>query len=699
MQSTITNKNGSITIYLSLVLCLIISVVLSITELSRMRLNRLYLQIASNAAIDSMLSLYDKKLWEYYRIFVVCYKTDELLKKEYDSYLMPYIYDKDSRDVISNWFVSKYLVDDSKLDYSRITEDKNFEKEAIEYMKMLLPGKVISMFNKSINYDEVSNINDVYNEVLEKKDEYERDSIYEQVDERYFDFDKEIRDLENYSRIINQNVSQLNRFIVTSRGMAVSKNKQTAHRAVAIVSQINSYTHTININIIRYKELMEQFRLKVIESENNFESDLSSGLYNYNDVTIEFIRSEFEHFKEYVDENNEMNLKAEQLSLELEEKLSVLDEYETSFREYIRDIESLEAEKRSILRERYEGYAEDIRQINDEIKEINEEIYEEGKDFRDELSSLEFTEPNLMASDGASNSMIDSLKSLLSSTEDFVLRLVMDEESYERLSSAEINMNEYNIKSNNNLLDKVLMGEYFFDMYNYHNKEKLHEETPSKSNALEVERLLFNKNSDIDNMKSTVYRLLLIREGLNLMHIYSDTNKRETAREFVYLVFGALTPIVAEIVYLLVLSAWAFAQAVVDVRDLLNNKRVMFFHNNESFRFDVEDIFVLCTGSLTGIDINEYEVSDNDIAFNYKDYLRLLLFLENGDNLNSRAISIIQYNISKEQGFFDIDKSIYSFDAENEFESNNIFNKILFFNLDNNNRNKYKVKVKAYASY
>ena len=64
MQYTTTNTNASITIYLSLVLCLIISVLFSITELSRMRLNRLYLQVATNASIDSMLRLYDKKLWE-----------------------------------------------------------------------------------------------------------------------------------------------------------------------------------------------------------------------------------------------------------------------------------------------------------------------------------------------------------------------------------------------------------------------------------------------------------------------------------------------------------------------------------------------------------------------------------------------------------------------------------------------------------
>lgn len=699
MQFTITNKNGSITISLSLVLCLIISIVFSITELSRMRLNRFYLQVASNSAIDSMLSLFDKKLWEYYRIFGVCYKTDELLKKEYEYYLTSYIYDKDTKDIISNWFVSRYLPDNSSLDYERIVDDIIFEKEAIEYMKMLLPGKVLSMFNKNINYDDVNEINDVFNEVLEKKEEYEKDSIYEQVLERYFDYDKEIRELENYSRIINQNVNQLNRFIIMSRGMSVSKNKQTAHRAIAIVSQINTYVDLINSNIKKYKELMIELRAKVFDSEDTFEYDLESGQYYYDDTIIDFIKTEFAQFKEYVDVDNEMNVKAEQLSLEMDEKVILFNEYERDLRECISSIESLEEEKRDILREKYAGYMVDIRQINDELKDINEEIFEEAKSFRDELSSLEFTEPNLMASDSTNNALIDTLKTLLSSTEDFVLRLVLDNDKYEQLNTLDINMNDYNISSNSNMLDKVLMGEYFFDMYNYYTKAEMNEKTPSNSTALEIERLLYNKNSDKENLKSTIYRILLIREGLNLMYIYSDTNKRELAREFVYMVFGALTPIVAEIVFILVLSAWAFAQAIVDINDLLNNKKVMFIHNSESFRFDLEDLFSLCAGTFTGVSISEYDIRDRDIAFNYKDYLRLLLFLEDESRLNSRAMSIIQYNINKEQAFFDINKCIYSFNAENEFESNNIFNKILFFDIDVSSREKYKVKVNAYSSY
>lgn len=698
MQYITTNKNASVTIYFSLVLCLIISILFSITELSRMRLNRLYLQVATNASVDSMLSLYDKKLWEYYRIFGVCYKDKDLLKKEYEQYLLPYVYDDESEEYISNWFISKYIADSSKLDITSIIDDTNFENEAIDYMKMILPGKLISMFNKNIDIDNVDRITDIYDEVISQKDEYEKDRIYEDVDERYFDFNEEISNLEIYSKLINDNVASLNNFISSNRYMSISKNKRTAKQVISIVSQINTFVNTININIIKFRELMDVFRDKVIRSEDNFDSDLATGVYNYNDITIDFIRDEFDKFKEYVDEDNEMNTKAKQLTYEIEEKINILREFENRFREYLSSIESLESEKRALSSSSYEGKADDVRSINEAINEINEEIYENGHAFRDELTTLEFTEPNLLVSESARQDLINILKSLLSSTEDFILKMVMPVEKYERLSEADISMNEYSIQSSHNLLNKVLIGEYFFDMFNYYNKEELKEVTPSNSHNFEVERLLFGKSSDKTNLKSAIYRILLIREGLNLMYIYKDSNKRELARKFVYMTFGALSPVVAEIVFILVLSCWAFAQAIVDVKNLLDNKKVLFFHTDESFQFDLEDIFSLVSGTITDTS-KEYKVKDTDLALNYKDYLRLLLIIENDDVLNSRACSIIQHNVSKEQIFFDIGKTVYSFSVENEFESSNIFTKMIFINSNDIVRDKYKIKVNAYASY
>ena len=79
-----------------MVLVLIISLILSVTELARMRAAKLYLQLASNSAIDSMLSLYHNKLWDYYRLYGVEYRANEMLKNKYKNYLLPYIYDENN---------------------------------------------------------------------------------------------------------------------------------------------------------------------------------------------------------------------------------------------------------------------------------------------------------------------------------------------------------------------------------------------------------------------------------------------------------------------------------------------------------------------------------------------------------------------------------------------------------------------------
>ena len=62
---------ASVSIFLSFILIMVISVILSITEIARIKILRLYFQIYSDIAVDSMLSLYHRRLWDYYRIFGV----------------------------------------------------------------------------------------------------------------------------------------------------------------------------------------------------------------------------------------------------------------------------------------------------------------------------------------------------------------------------------------------------------------------------------------------------------------------------------------------------------------------------------------------------------------------------------------------------------------------------------------------------
>ena len=85
-----TKFKGSVTVYFVIAITLIISVIMSVTEIARINAQKLYLQIATDSAIDSMASLYHRKLYEYYNLYGVEYRTNDGLVNEYLDFIYPY---------------------------------------------------------------------------------------------------------------------------------------------------------------------------------------------------------------------------------------------------------------------------------------------------------------------------------------------------------------------------------------------------------------------------------------------------------------------------------------------------------------------------------------------------------------------------------------------------------------------------------
>uniref|UniRef100_UPI000AA2D675 DUF5702 domain-containing protein n=1 Tax=Clostridium sp. NkU-1 TaxID=1095009 RepID=UPI000AA2D675 len=118
------------------------------------------------------------------------------------------------------------------------------------------------------------------------------------------------------------------------------------------------------------------------------------------------------------------------------------------------------------------------------------------------------------------------------------------------------------------LADRVLFGEYcgrFLTSF-------LSEE--DKEVKYELEYLVSGKKTDEENLKQTVLDILMIREGMNLIHILSDGQKREEAMALAGLITGSvgLAPLTG-IVAFFVMSIWALGEAIVDVRMLLEGKK------------------------------------------------------------------------------------------------------------------------------
>ena len=149
--------------------------------------------------------------------------------------------------------------------------------------------------------------------------------------------------------------------------------------------------------------------------------------------------------------------------------------------------------------------------------------------------------------------------------------------------------------------------------------------------------------------------LLAMREGLNLIYLFTDTEKRSEARALAAVITGVagFTPLIAVMTFF-ILGVWALGQALCDVRDLLGGKEVPFLHSRQSFYLTLEGL--LSIGSSNGV----LPEGGGQEGFSYREYLRILLFYGQSSLYDYRMMDMIQMNVKSGQQDFLLTRCIYS---------------------------------------
>ena len=82
---------GEITVFLSLTLICVLSLVLGLVESARTAGARLYLRMASDSAVSSVMSYYNRNLWDRYQLLFLEYESEEAIKETFGRYLDFYL--------------------------------------------------------------------------------------------------------------------------------------------------------------------------------------------------------------------------------------------------------------------------------------------------------------------------------------------------------------------------------------------------------------------------------------------------------------------------------------------------------------------------------------------------------------------------------------------------------------------------------
>ncbi len=172
----------------------------------------------------------------------------------------------------------------------------------------------------------------------------------------------------------------------------------------------------------------------------------------------------------------------------------------------------------------------------------------------------------------------------------------------------------------------------------------------------QLEYLIAGKESDIENLEAVCGRLLAIREGINYAYLLTDSGKVAECTALAAALVGAtMIPGLVEAVKQVLLLTWAFAESVMDVRLLLNGKRVAFQKDAGTWKLSL-------SGALELGDLSGFDEAEDENGLLYRDYLGILLTLTGRENRVMRSLDAIEGVIRETDGqWFYIDQCIDAF--------------------------------------
>ena len=260
-----------------------------------------------------------------------------------------------------------------------------------------------------------------------------------------------------------------------------------------------------------------------------------------------------------------------------------------------------------------------------------------------ELSDYEQTIP--VMKENQNNDELKGFQKLLKSIKKGGLAFVVRDTK--QLSAKEIiadnlpSITETYKKGNRNIdLQKIIFGQYCIDHFGYYTNKK--QDTVL---SYELEYLLGGKAGDQDNLEWVVKALLPIRAGFNVLHILKSPSKMGEAAALAVSICGWTgIPGLATLTKYILIQVWAYGESVIDVRDLLEGKKVPLVKNDGQW--------TLALSGLKSFGSKIKSSNTGDKGFDYQNYIRFLLAIQQKGIQYYRCMDLIQMNMnSKEKSF------------------------------------------------
>lgn len=608
---------GHITVFLSLTLLCIFSLMCGLIESARTAGTRFYLKLAADSAMDSVFSNYHKGAWDQYRIFLLDQDKGEL-ETSWMKFLKPYM-------DASGWYSLE--AEEGRVSRQILITDDNGEhlnQEIVDYMKYGVfsdatkAGREETMLKQLEEAKTVQTISESYSS-------HTKEAV--RLEQALDDISNSLLKQEEYWQQAIQYLDNYNGFMFLRCAKALKK-------------EINHFPALVK-NYEKKAEKLKRALEKTVENQKKSSDKLSKNVR-------EAIEEEIHCYDTYVQKDGERRVEILAVSEQVKSQTPKIQKAIDRAGE-VEDILSRYA-NRSDADE--DDDAPDLSKLWGSVEErwyqvlIPKLSYRKGVKDPEKQNVLEKIEK--LGKDGLLSLVLPEGKS--------VSQGVLTGDS---LPSA-LYTGEYG--ASQNLLDRVLFQEYCGRfLTNFLSDE-------DKDVKYEMEYMIAGRKSDQDNLGQTLAEILAIREGLNLVHILSDSQKRKEAISLAGTITGVtgLAPLTGVVAFF-IMSIWALGEAILDIKRLLEGKKVAFIKNRDNWKLSLTGLLELGTNGLIK---NEDE---DDKGFGYLEYLKILLLIQKTHLTYYRLMDVMQINLVKKDEKFRMEHCIYQAEIEANVVSRHLF--------------------------
>ena len=652
-------QKGYITVCFSIVLLLIIALLSSTVE--SVRLCAIHMRCLSSGALGLESVFADYSIPVLTRYGLLCldksYGTEnpdkvvDYLKEYVDNQISP---QKDLWITTSNQFYPIQLKDAEIISSLTFTEKGGdvLEEEILEYMKDAIPADIIEEILKQMNLlEQTSVITEIFDKIGELQEKASK------VDEAIQGIYHKLEVLKGVKKDVSKAKGKILEIVDQLEGVEGVQSE--------VFEEEEKERWEKEIERVQ-KELRSQMGSFIREQEKILDvaEDILKDRYLVNTEIVESGLLEIEDFYE-----KQIQQLDEEMSISLKGEIEQVHIYSGGKGDYYK-VEEIS----SLVKENMKGLEESLKQLDSYtekrdmsglLKEL--ENYEDMLDSWDmEMLQLNYSNHVVKKED---KGFLDDIKDLRQHgvLAFFIESEVLSEKGWERERYEDRKEGD---REQGNMItemtEKVLINEYIRKKFGCFT-----DKIEGTVLDYEIEYILSGKNSDRDNLEQTIGKLLLIREGMNLIYLMQDSAKKAEAESLAIALVGFTGMYgVIKVTQVLILAIWAFVEAVIDVRLLLEGEKVALLKNSGNWNTSLEGVKNFKKEMVkTGIKQKE--------GLSYQDYLRVLLFLSDDSQKDYRMMDLIEENIRQQEGKgFSLDNCVSYMEVRLKFIAEPLFFKV-----------------------